>query len=192
MKGEVTARDSAGVVAALGDGGKLSNVDNYVNVTAGTNIVESEEQYSQAKVAGLVAAVKNGDTGCEITNCKNYGKIKSEQTIATDAVGGILAWSNVKKLTITGCENHGTVTAGTKQNAGGIIGEVAPVNGTATHEITLTGYTNNGTISTTNGKAGGIIGRSTIGNTELKLEDCTSTNTTDLIGQGTYTNVSGT
>lgn len=188
VEGKVVACDSSGVVAALDNGGTIENVVSKVDVSVTKSI--SEATGSHAKVAGIVVATKNkktNDKGCTIKNCKNYGNIDYSGTDAVDAIGGILAWSNFSKLTIESCENYGKITTSGYQNAGGIIGEVRrSAGGTGTLEIKLTNCANNGTISVTKGKAGGIIGKIADNNIKPTLSGCT-TASGELVGEGSYT-----
>lgn len=188
VKGEVKANSSSGVVAALGDGGKIENVVSYVNVSVTKG---ADKGGLHAKIAGIVVAVKGETKGCTITNCKNYGAITSTVTTANDAVGGILAWTNIKTLTITGCENYGTITAeDTKQNAGGIIGAIWNIskNDGDTIKYTITNCKNDAKIegnNATDAYYGGIIGREYPGlnlNLELSKNSCTTTGDYNLIG----------
>lgn len=185
VEGKVVACDSSGIVAALDDGGVIENVVSKVDLSV---TKANSADFPQAKVAGIVVAVKNkkgGTTGCTIRNCKNYGSITSSADNAQDAVGGILAWSDISKLTIENCENYGKITAGKLQNAGGIIGEVRPGNNT-TFTIKLTDCANKGTITVSESKkSGGIIGR-IVGSVKPTLTGCTTTGDYELVGEGTY------
>lgn len=145
IKGEVNASDSAAVVAALDKGGSVDNVTSYVNVT-------TTRENGQAKLAGIVLTLKDKQKtgeGYSITNCKNYGNIKSGANDST-AIGGILGWTSDEtgKLLIESCENYGNITASV-QNAGGIVGTC--------RAITLKNCSNSGNVTSSNA-AGGIIG----------------------------------
>ncbi len=186
VEGTIVACDSSGVVAALDDGGVIEGVVNRVNVSV-TKAIEGTNVH--AKVAGIVVAVKNkksGTTGCIIKNCKNEGTITSTTDEKTnDAVGGILAWCEIAKLTIENCENSGKVTGAGKQNAGGIIGAVWKNSSISSYEIKLTKCTNQGTITAGTGDnvyVGGIVGRSIIDKANLTVTDCTTTGDYNLVG----------
>ncbi len=175
VEGKVTACDSSGVVAALGDGGKLENIISKVDVS-----VSKATSEKKAKVAGLVASAKDGDKGITIKNCTNYGKITSTATDANDAIGGIVAWSKLKSLTIENCKNVGDVsTTSTAQHAGGILGGVEK-----SETLTLIKNCEN-TGKVTSGKtdkgAGPIIGWIIAG--KVKTEGCTPAET--QVGNGT-------
>ncbi len=158
VEGTVNACDSAGVVGAL-CGGTIENVTNEVNVSVskatpqGTGDKANEKP--QAKVAGIVTAVKNGNASV-VKDCINKGAITSTATNANDAVGGIVAWQQSSNLTIENCTNSGKITAVSTQNAGGIVGHSASeaVKETAA-KATITNCTNTGNVS--GGKNNGAI-----------------------------------
>jgi hypothetical protein len=197
LYGEISGIDVAGVVAALDKGGVVDNVTSYVNVS------NNNANATQAKTGGIVLTIKaknSKDASWTISNCKNYGAIYSNSTVASDSVGGILGWTDnqTEKLTIKNCENYGNVSA-SKQATGGIVG--------ACRLITIEDCTNSGAISSESGDAGGIVGHNSTTNLTLKncsnsgsvtgasnkagaiggtirgtLEDCTTTKAIALVG----------
>ncbi len=195
VKGEVKACDSSGVVAALGDGGTIENVTSYVNVTVDKKTIGDKP--NQAKVAGIVVAVKASDSkiGCTIKNCKNYGKITSTADGSTDCIGGILsiAWDGVDKLKIQNCTNEGEVsTASSKQYAGGIVGDLS---GKTTNTL-IENCTNKGSVTAPTGEesgAGTIIGKIFDGATG-QIVNCTpsDSDTIKQVGKGSFSAVSTT
>lgn len=178
VEGEVKACDSSGVVAALGDGGKLENIISKVNVS-----VSKATGEKKAKVAGIVVAVKDGNKGCTIKNCTNSGKISSTATDANDAIGGIVAWSKLKSLTIEGCKNEGDVsTTSTTQYAGGILGAVEK----SETLTTIKNCTNTGNVTSgkTDNGAGAIIGNIYSG-AKGQITGCTPSD--NQVGNGSFT-----
>ena len=161
LKGEVSGIDVAGVVAALDKGGVVKNVTSYVNVS------NTDVNATQAKTAGIVLTIKDKNSkeaGWTISNCKNYGTISSNSTVATDSVGGIFGWASdqTSKIKITNCENHGAVSA-SNQPAGGIVG--------GCRSIIIEGCTNSGDISSTS-SAGGIIAYNDT--VDLTIKNCSN------------------
>ncbi len=185
VAGTVIACDSAGVVGALGDGGKIDHVTNKVNVS---NTTSTGGDYPHAKAAGIVVAVKKGTA--TISNCTNDGTITSTATdTRDDAVGGIVAWSNASNLTITGCVNNGKIESKGGQYAGGIIGAVRKHKDDATAEVPvkISNCKNNAVITAESKIVGGIIGQvGTYATNPLKptLTDCSTANDYKLVGTG--------
>ncbi len=184
VKGEISACDSSGVVAALASGGKIENVTSYVNVTVKASYKENGQV--RAKAAGFVVGIKNKDNvtapSYTISGCKNYGNITVEATGATDCLGGFVAYSSFQNLTIENCENHGTIsTKSSGQTAGGIAGLLQ--NETST--TTLKGCTNTGEITGAS-ILGDIVGTVNAGATGT-MTNCTIREGKEAVGSGSLT-----
>lgn len=87
-----------------------------------------------------------------LDGCKNYGDI----TANADNIGGICGQiaSTSGGGTVKNCENHGTLSATSKTNTGGIIGS-APAN--ATKDVIISNCINSGNVSASK-HIGGIVG----------------------------------
>ncbi len=167
VKGEINATDSSGVVGGLDAGGTIEDVISYVNVT-------STLTSGQTKVAGFVVATKsktgkpNDDANKRsIINCKNYGDVTCNSTTSNDGggAGGFVGYC-AHVMTITDCENYGDIKG---YNAGGLAARGG--------RLTVTGFTNSGSITATGNAAGGLIGdhdNNSCG-TPIKLTDCKNT-----------------
>jgi hypothetical protein len=83
----------------------VTNCANYGDITGGSY------------TAGIAAAIQN-TLNCVVTKCVNYGFIKGGHDS-----GGIIGHTTQAPMTLSFCENFGTVdTTGSKQYAGGIVG----------------------------------------------------------------------
>lgn len=133
LRGTITTETGKiGSLAAMATtSARIENVTSYVNITASNN-----------QVGGIIGYIESDNV--TITNCKNYGNIT-----ARELVGGILG-GGYKNTAFIGCENHGEITA-TSKNAGGIVGEKYA-------SATLTGCANYGTV-----KAGNTVASSDAG-----------------------------
>lgn len=165
VAGSVNASYSAGVVAALGDGGEIDGVINKVNVSGNSSI------------AGICALL---DGGGKISNSENYGAVISSASGANDSIGGILASNNGYTLTITGCRNHGCVKAASFQWAGGIVGDVSFKDNAS---VTIEETKNNSEISSyVASQKGGIIAKVTYKSTYPQIVDCSPGDGYSVIG----------
>ena len=108
------------------------------------------------KAAGMVAELYCWGDGvfCEITNCKNYGKISSN-TNSTGSSGGMAA-QVVSNIKVTNCINEGQIYSTGGSGAGGILCDVTGI-------IYIDKCKNSGTIEThynsVNADAGGIVAK---------------------------------
>lgn len=108
------------------------------------------------KAAGIIAELYYWEDGifCEITNCKNYGKISSDSSSCASA-GGMVSQviSNIK---VTNCTNEGEIYSTGPSGAGGILCD-------ATGAIIIDKCNNRGKIETdydgVNAEAGGIVAK---------------------------------
>ena len=146
VAGNVSGNNAAGIVARVFSGATIENCVNKAKVTA-TSKAGGIVSYAQGDNSNQYGPLSSD---CTITNCKNYGEVKTTGDAAT-AAGGIYGWSGDKsgKLKIIGCENSGAVTATGEKAAGGIVGQC--------RVITVENCTNSGNISSSK-NAGGIIG----------------------------------
>ena len=144
VAGNVSGKNAAGIVARVFSGATIESCVNKADVTA-TSKAGGIVSYAQGDNSNQYGALSSD---CTITNCKNYGEVK---TTGGAAAGGIYGWSGdvSGKLKIIGCENSGAVTATGEKAAGGIVGQC--------RVITVENCTNNGNISSSK-NAGGIIG----------------------------------
>ena len=87
-----------------------------------------------------------------LDGCKNYGDV----TANADNIGGICGQiaSTSGGGTVKNCENHGTISATSKTNTGGIIGS-APAS--ATKDVIISNCINSGNVSASK-HIGGIVG----------------------------------
>ena len=149
VAGNVSGNNAAGIVARVFSGATIENCVNKANVTA-TSKAGGIVSYAQGNNSNQYGALSSD---CTITNCKNSGEVNTTGE-AHGAAGGIYGWSGNESgnLKIIGCENSGAVTATGKKAAGGggIVGQC--------RVITVENCTNNGSISSSENAAGGIIG----------------------------------
>lgn len=165
----------------------MTGCRNFGAVTATT---DGEETYGYAGLIGRSCFQAT------MTDCANYGAI-----VGSSEVGGLAGYVNQKLLTITNCENYGTVHAKHK-NAGGLIGltdqATVSVTGSVNYgsvdcavkcaagvigwvqggNVTITGTTNRGTITSPD-NAGGMVAEA---NGPTTMEKCL--NTGKLVGTG--------
>ncbi len=185
VRGEISACDSSGVVAALENGGKIENVTSYVNVTVKASYKETDG-FTKAKAAGFVVATKNKSDAANpsytISSCRNYGSITVEADNARDCLGGFVAYSSFQNLTIENCENYGKIsTKSNGQRAGGIVGLLQK----KTSTTKLKGCRNAGEITGT-GTIGDIVG-AVDDNATGTMTNCTTREGQNAIGSGDLT-----
>ena len=168
------------------------NCENYGAITGGK------------QTGGILG---RGQMGTTFVGCKNYGDV----TANSDNIGGICGQvaSTTGGGTITNCENHGTITAPSRTNIGGIIGSV-PSN--ATEDVIISNCINCGDVSATK-HIGGIVGHlytafvknclnlgiidgtenvgGITGHNETHVEISNSFNAGEIIGSGIAGNLAG-
>ena len=119
-----------GIVGYILNGGTLENLTSYVTVDGVSTL------------GGIVGNAEHQNS--TILNCVNYGSV----TGATWNIGGITGCGGHN---IIGCVNFGNVHSSGSDNIGGIAG-------TTKNTGSITGCYNYGTVSTPNGRCGGIAG----------------------------------
>ena len=119
------AQDATNAGGMAGNASKktqtISNCVNYGDITT----YDQNGNYHR-NIGGIIAQMNAG--GGKITNCKNYGDLTRIGVYQNAYLGGIVA--AIKTVTVSGCENHGTIKmttttaangAGTRY-VGGIVG----------------------------------------------------------------------
>ena len=128
------------------------------------------------QVGGLVGSVTSkGDSTVLINQCYNTGTLSGQAD-----VGGLIGAYVGEGLTLTRCENNGSLSALgelTGQSFGGVLGRVG-LSDTSTGTLTLGNCTNTAPISAYR-NVGGLIGRAT--NTTIEIQS--SLNAGALLGQ---------
>ena len=141
----------SGILGPMDAAGTLTNVTNRGNLVCANPYV--------AKIGGVCSAVYGGSN---FTNCDNYGNISfGNLTLqSTTYVGGIAAngsYNYTKKTTMSGCDNHGTITGGATTAKALYIGGVCGF----MRNVELNNCDNSGAVSTNhinNARLGGIVG----------------------------------
>ena len=143
---------AGGILGALYRNG-LCTISNCVNRGS---ISHARTTYSGEGfgAGGITGGAVSGNSGTpvkvDIFDCVNYGSVTSAAVPAGGISGGTCNLSNPIK--ITGCANYGNIS-GTDQ-VGGIAGVVNPAYASAT----LLNLKNAGSVSASEGAAGGIVG----------------------------------
>ncbi len=157
---DITAEGSAYFVAGIISGtrgtGLVLDCENYGDITVNT---------SSSVIGGITSQLYGGSAcngtypdilapySASVKNCKNYGTITAS---GSRDVGGIVGqthgYGDYEKC-ISDCANSGNISGAT--NVGGIIGRHTYTGG----ELLLSGNTNSGTISATDGTNGPIFGK---------------------------------
>lgn len=119
-----------GIVGYVANGGVLENLTSYVTVNG------------KSTLGGIVGNAEN--QASTVLNCVNYGDV----TGTSWNIGGIAGSGGHD---ITNCVNFGNVSSTGSDNVGGIAGSTKNTG-------SISGCRNYGTISTVNGRAGGIVG----------------------------------
>ena len=160
VSGEVKTKGQYGAgLAASITKSTITDCVNRVNIT------------STAQIAAGISAVTAGD--CRIEGCKNYGQVS-----ASTKAAGILA--NVPSSSvgvITDCHNYGNITAtATGDNAAGIAATYSVKSNLKAPSIS--GCTNEGSITSKGNVAGGIAGTFT-----GWMSDCLNNGTVNATGK---------
>ena len=115
----------------------MTGCKNYGTITATT------DGESYAGYAGLI-----GHQTCPTTmiDCANYGAVTGSLE-----TGGLIGYANSQSLTVTNCENYGSIY-GKQKNAGGLIGL------TDNATVNVIGCVNYGKVGSIANSAAGIIG----------------------------------
>ena len=123
---------------------KLNNVNNYAKV----------DPLTGTPAGGIIGMVNNtGATTLDFDYVNNYGSVIADNGGGEEGIGGFIGntkWSTPFVATFNDCANYGDVIA--KTNVGGFIGN------SPRGDITFENCVNAGDISTTSGKAAGILG----------------------------------
>lgn len=128
---------------------KLENCMSYTTVSGTVN---------NAFVGGVAGAIAN----TEAINCRNYGAISVSTGTGYVFAGGITGQTQTGAV-LDHCINYGDITHGPTSNPASAIGGICGRVSTASQFICCT---NNGTLDTMAGYAGGIIGAAYYGTSE--------------------------
>ena len=140
------------VIGTPTNGVTIENCTNNATISGGLKEGTAE---SNAGFGGVVGAIgKDGTAIAIISGCRNNGTIQVKNAAST---GGIIGWINFpKKVTVSDCQNAGTVNAYTK--AGGILGYAQSRNSNGQGDTSFTRCLNTGVITAAGDNAGGLIG----------------------------------
>lgn len=143
----ITGRGYVGGIA--GQAGKMEECENNGTLVITGYLMEGETKMSYV---GGVAGWASG-----LVNCTNNASI--DATVGGKFVGGVVGHlyaSRSSSNTITGNKNYGDVVG--TFHVGGIAGEFAIQDGSNSDTLVVTGNLNEGAITATTSRAGGIFG----------------------------------
>lgn len=150
------------------------------------DIVKKGTKMGEGGTGGIIGYMFNQyDKGEEseiiIDNCLNTGSITDDMY-----AGGIVGNINMNNpYTIQSCKNSGEVTS--EEIAGGIIGQITP----SKYIYDITDCTNDGTVSTQEGSAGGIVGKYFGSSLGVSMEQAENLRITQCCNQGCIKNENG-
>ena len=159
---------AGGILGALYRNGlcTISNCVNRGSISHARTTYSGEGFGAGGITGGAVSGSSGNPVKVDIFDCVNYGSVTSSAVPAGGISGGTCNLSNPIK--IIGCANYGNIS-GTDQ-VGGIAGVVNPAYASAT----LLNLKNAGSVSASEGAAGGIVGyytsNSTFGTGERVLQ----------------------
>ena len=169
---EVTAANFAagGIVGATMSAANISNCKNYADISAMT--------YAAGIDGGSATTKTTADNYATISNCINYGNIKTTNGTGAAGIAGSYAGS------IVDCVNNGNIddsegTAKSKLNTAGIVSCASKV-------LHVSNCTNNGEVKGEK-NVGGIVGNTQSDVADATVDNCTNNGTVS----GNSTNVSG-
>ena len=191
---ELDGEQVGGIAYRVYSGGTVDGCENTVAINtdayaAGGIVYETNGLVSTCVNYGSITAEHAGGIayrheGGTIKGCGNYSPVRATGTAAS--AGGIVSnissySSDALRASVTGCENHASVTA-PGGYAGGIVGN-ASVSGS---DAGITSCRNSGTVSGARA-AGGIVGSAYADNNRtLLIEQCENTGTVQAIGVAYY------
>ena len=148
-----------------------STIENCVNYAAVTSNAPASFGGTISYAGGLVGSLSEES---KIINGKNYGAVA--QTAAHTLFAGGIAGHQAVGTTISGCENHGTVTAASASSLGNKKGSTAGGITADTYGGYISGCYNDGTVAA-GMQAGGITGKASSGSNngefvESVIESC--------------------
>ncbi|MBQ8439494.1 MAG: hypothetical protein IJX19_02420 [Clostridia bacterium] len=181
LKATAASSGVAGVVARIVTvKGKTATVE---NVTSSCTFTFSNNTKTYSMVGGVVGRI-DGDGAALIKGCTGSSTFTGKTSKHFGGVVGSVT-GNVSELTITGCNNTGSVSA--YECLGGILGSASACTGKI--KLTITDCTNTGSItvydSSTSGISAGIIGRFESNGGSLTITGCKNTGMVSYNGSKT-------
>lgn len=145
-----------------------------------SELVNRSDLKGSTQLGGIVGKMQGGIStfsgNIVITNCRNLGNLEAEYC------GGVLAYLLFSgddldlNLTLTGCENHGSIRS--KRYSGGILGfNKVSANNNHTSSLNISDSTNSGNILGVNSNSyvGGIAANIGVLNIPVVISGCTNT-----------------
>lgn len=167
-----TDTDTAGTVLLHGS-------VNLGKITATQAGITSDKNKNNG-AGGIVGGIDHGsaNVGNQISHCRNYGTVSSNEKRVGGIVGGVF-WNS--HVTVTQCTNYGILKTDTLM-VGGMVGNVRA--GT----VNMTYCTNLGDIQSVEGNAAGMVGEF---QGHGKIENCLSAGKITVTTTGTANAVGG-
>lgn len=159
------------VCSAVNQAGSLAGIVKKSHIES---IVNDATVVGKIRIGGIIGKMVGG----RLEKAVNYGDVSGVGSNTGIFIGGIVG--HATEVYISNVANHGTVDAGLKQNAGGIVGYFDTGNGPSTLKYAV----NTGDVVNASSYAGGIAGYAR--NAILGDENATSP---DIINRGTVSSV---